>query len=137
MFEDEFRRATSRLFDQFHALRLQLVTSVLVQDEIAPAPGRVREFFLEMLQFAEVVELSEEAVRLQLAYIASRIISEQHSTDAQHVALATVSGCSLIVSWNFKHIANYRLIPKYIAVNALHGYGPIAIFTPTEVFDDE
>ena len=37
--------------------------------------------------------------------------------DALHVAVATVSGCSVIVSWNFKHIVNYRKIPLYNAIN--------------------
>ena len=57
--------------------------------------------------------------------------------DALHVALATTTECDLIVSWNFKHIVNYRLIPRYNAVNVLMGYGQLAICTPTEVIGDE
>ena len=65
------------------------------------------------------------------------VVSENYLADALHVALATVTGCDLIVSWNFKHIVNYRKIQQYNAVNALHGYGSIAIYSPLEVVDNE
>jgi hypothetical protein len=55
----------------------------------------------------------------------------------QEVAVATVSKCDLIVSWNFKHIVHFDKITKYNAVNALHGYGKIGIFSPLEVIDYE
>ena len=53
------------------------------------------------------------------------------------MALATVSGCRLIVSWNFKHIVNFQKIPLYNGVNQASGYGPIGIHTPPEVIVDE
>ncbi|MHC4542617.1 MAG: type II toxin-antitoxin system VapC family toxin, partial [Planctomycetota bacterium] len=58
-------------------------------------------------------------------------------TDALHVALATVSQSSLIVSWNFKHIVNFQKIPRYNAVNTLHGQNEIAIYSPLEVIEYE
>ncbi len=59
------------------------------------------------------------------------------SVDALHVALATVSRASLIVSWNFKHIVNFQKIPMYNAVNTLHGYRGISIYSPLEVIEYE
>jgi hypothetical protein len=53
--------------------------------------------------------------------------------DALHVAISTISGCDLIVSWNFKHIVHFDKIPKYNAVNVLNGYGRIGIYSPLEV----
>ena len=63
----------------------------------------------------------------------------KYSDDALHVAVATVSGCSLIVSWNFKHIVHFQKIPLYNAINAIQGYPQIAIFSPLEVirYEDE
>ena len=78
-------------------------------------------------------------LRLDLrdAYLAAKIVGRRWSTDALHVALATVSGCRVIVSWNFNHIVHFQKIPLYNAVSAVHGYGPIAIHTPQEVTDYE
>ena len=57
--------------------------------------------------------------------------------DALHVAVATVAGCRVIVSWNFKHLVNFRRIPLYNGVNLTHGYAPIAIHCPLEVPGEE
>jgi hypothetical protein len=50
-----------------------------------------------------------------------------------------VTGCSLIVSWNFRHIVHFEKIPLYNAVNTLKGYSSIAIYSPQEVikYEDE
>ena len=57
--------------------------------------------------------------------------------DALHVAIATVSGCDIIVSWNFKHIVHYDKIALYNAVNRINGYKDIFINSPAEVIDYE
>jgi len=80
-----------------------------------------------------VVEVSEEALNLRDAYLETGIVTEQWANDALHVAIATVAGCSLIVSWNFKHIVHFEKIPLYNAVNTLRGYGTVGIFSPLEV----
>ena len=67
------------------------------------------------------------------AYLGVKIISAKYSDDALHVALATVSECSLIVSWNFRHIVHFEKIPMYNAVSTLHGYKEIDIFSPLAV----
>ena len=67
----------------------------------------------------------------------AQVVSRKWAADALHVPTATVNGCRAIVSWNFKHIVNYRRIPLYNGVNQMQGYGPIAIHTPPEVTHDE
>jgi hypothetical protein len=78
-------------------------------------------------------------LELRDAYLQAKIVTPKYSDDALHVALATVSGCSLIVSWNFQHIVHFQKIPLYNAMNTLQGYQPIAIFSPREVirYEDE
>lgn len=48
------------------------------------------------------------------------------------MAVATVMGCDLIVSWGFRHLANFRNIKAYGRINHEHGYPPIDIYTPKE-----
>ena len=136
-FDDEFTEASRRLFEAIDEGRFLLVTSGLVEQEIALAPGQVQEFFVEVAAKAELVESSSEAISLRDAYVSLGVVSENYLADALHVALATVTGCDLIVSWNFKHIVNYRKIQQYNAVNALRGYAGIAIYSPLEVVDNE
>jgi hypothetical protein len=85
----------------------------------------------------EEVPVSRDAVELEEAYIAAGIVGARWQTDALHVALASVSRCQLIVSWNFKHIVHFDKIGLYNAVNALHSYGAIAIHSPPEVINED
>jgi hypothetical protein len=55
------------------------------------------------------------------------------------VALATVHGCRLLLSWDFRHLVHFERAPQYNRVNVEHGYPPIGIHSPLEVIqlDDE
>ena len=61
-----------------------------------------------MIEIAEIVDVSKEALQLRDAYLKAGIVTLKYSDDALHVALASVSNCSLIVSWNFKHIVHFE-----------------------------
>ena len=137
VFDDEFREPSKAFIDAITAGRFTLVTSELVRQEIAAAPRVVRQLFEEMLPIAQIAKVTAETLRLQQAYLDAGIVSERFATDALHVALATVSGASMIVSWNFRHIVNFQKIPKYNAVNKLQGYSDIAIYSPLEVIQHE
>jgi hypothetical protein len=103
------------LLDALEALSGQLPAVILVgahavycadvRDEMVAAPRAVRRFFDEMLGFAEVADITGSALDLRDAYLQARIVTPKYSDDAFHVALATVAGCTLIVSWNFQQIA--------------------------------
>ena len=133
VFDEEFEAPSRAFFDQVSNSRFHLVTSALVQEEINPAPDQVQKFFDQILPVVEVIEISEETLRLRDAYIEAGIVSSQWAEDALHVALATVSGCALIVSWNFKHIVHFEKIPLYNTINVLKGYSNVGIFSPLEV----
>jgi len=139
VYDDEFQQPSRIFFEQVKSGQFVLVTSAVVQDEMATAPPAVRRFFEEMLGFAEVADITEGALDLRDAYLQAKIVTPKYSDDALHVALATVAGCALIVSWNFQHIVHFQKIPLYNAMNTLKGYQQIAIFSPREVihYEDE
>lgn len=112
---------------------LKLVTSVVVKLEIEKAPEKVRQLFDTITKKAEIADVTEEVTSLQTAYLHSKIVHIKSSQDALHVAIATVAGCNMIISWNFKHIVNYKTIPLYNAVNIAQGYSQIQIYSPKEI----
>jgi hypothetical protein len=109
----------------------------LVREEIKQAPDKVRKLLVDMEGFAELAETGEEAIRLRRAYLNAGIVGPKWNADALHVAVATVSACRIIVSWNFKHIVHFQKIPLYNGINQSLGYAPIAIHSPDEVAADE
>lgn len=133
----EFQQLSEPFFARVRSGEVILVTSPVVLGELAGAPEAVRVFFEELSPFIERVEIDAAAYALQDAYLRAQVVGPKWDVDALHVAVATVSGCRAIVSWNFKHIVNYRRIPLYNGINQAEGYGPIAIHTPPEVVYDE
>ena len=136
-FDDEFREASEAFFVQAREGQFSLVTSVVVRRELEPAPLEVREFLEAVTEGVAVVELSQEAIQLQRAYLAQGIVGAKRGPDALHIALATCAACPLVVSWNFRHHVHVDKIRLYCAVNALMGYPQIDIRTPEEVVRHE
>jgi len=82
--------------------------------------------------------LVEEAKELATLYLDGGILGRASAEDAFHVAIATVAGADLILSWNFKHIVNYERIRKFNAVNLMNGYKTLDIRSPWEMeYGDE
>jgi len=137
IFDEEFDNASKSFFREVQEKKFVLITSELVREELSAAPEKVQKHFEKMLASCEISEINTEALELQEAYLKEEIVSDKYSTDALHVALATVSTARMIISWNFKHIVNYQKIPLYNAVNKLKGYKAIEIYSPLEVIEDE
>lgn len=137
VFDEEFQKATAAFFEQARDGKFDIVVSALVEDEVADAPQAVRDFHGEVIDYAEVVAPSRQAILLQQAYLDAGVVTERWMDDALHVATATVAECDMIVSWNFRHMVHYDKKRKYNAVNTLRGYSGIDIITPAEVIDYE
>ena len=133
VFDEEFSHDSRQLFDDILSGKFSLVTSALVEEEIGSAPDFVRNHFMQFAFFAELAEITPAVLDLRDAYLNAGIVTPKSTDDATHVALATISECELIVSWNFKHIVHFQKIPKYNAVNVLLGYHSINIYSPSEV----
>jgi hypothetical protein len=80
------------------------------------------------------LEPSEASEELAEAYLRAGVIPAKKRDDARHVAIATVAGLEIVVSWNHRHLANERKRTLFNAVNHLAGYGQVlSIHTPFEV----
>jgi predicted nucleic acid-binding protein len=135
VFDEEFAEQSKQFFSEVDAGRFTIVTSAIVEAEIEPAPKTIRDYFGRYENVAEIVQITQKMLFLQQQYINSGVVTPKSSEDALHVAIATVTQCNLIVSWNFRHIVHYDKIPKYNAVNTLNGYGQIGIYSPLEVIN--
>src|ERR1035438_3134650 len=62
--------------------------------------GSVAEYKLEVLS------INDEAERLASIYIKEKIIPASKLKDAQHIGISTVNEFDVLLSWNYKHLAN-------------------------------
>jgi hypothetical protein len=88
---------------------------------------------------AEVAEVTEGALELADAYQVRGVLTPKFYDDGLHVAVATVAGVDVLVSWNFRHIVRFDKIRLFGAVNMEYGYKVLQIFSPREVmvYDSE
>ena len=133
-FDAEFAPWSLGLFEDFRLGTLAPVVSVVVSTEIVPAPAPVQAKYGELLGLgADLLDVNDEVRDLAAAYAMRSILPPKFSNDGIHIALATVAGLDLVVSWNFKHIVRFDKIRLFNAVNLELGYKPIAIHSPREV----
>jgi hypothetical protein len=102
--------------------------------ELTGAPEKVRNVLAQLSpSHIEVIEGSPEIDALRDAYLKAGVVGEASKTDAEHIATAPIANVDFVVSWNFKHIVHYEKIHGYHAVNLVHGYRAIEIYSPQEV----
>ncbi|WP_420454153.1 hypothetical protein [Rubrivirga sp.] len=136
-FDAEFAKWSNALVRDYQFERLRLVLSDVVALEVVGAPEQGREKYAELLAYRpEVLTTSPEAIELAARYQARGILTPKYATDGLHIALATVAGVDVLVSWNFRHIVHFDKIRLFNAVNLEAGYKPISIHSPREVTTD-
>jgi len=106
------------------------------------APNRVKEFIIGLPKaLLEFIEITPDAIYLADKYITENVVGKTSRDDCIHIALATINRADVLISWNFKHIVNYKRIYKrirgYNAVNLKFGYPMIEIRSPQEMINYE
>lgn len=117
---------------------LEPYVSVLVVDEVMQGPERLIEVFRDVLGKVslQVLERTEESEELADRYLSQGVVSPSQRNDALHLAIATVAGLDVVLSWNFRHMVNLSRIRGINGVNLLAGYRQIDVRSPREVLDE-
>jgi predicted nucleic acid-binding protein len=135
-FDNEFKDHTRKLFEEFKKGTYKPVISSHVIAELENgAPENVKEN-LKTIDYEEYT-ITEEMIQLAEKYMEQKIVSKNYYSDALHIAVATVIGVDVLVSWNFKHIVNLDKIKLFNSVNIREGYNILEIRTPQEVIGNE
>jgi len=131
--DEEFAADSIQITDNIRAGIFDGFISETTVRELILAPDSVKSIFQSLTDFITMLPLTDEVTDLATKYIERRIITETYYEDALHIAFATVYAIDVLVSWNFKHIVNFRRIAQFNGVNLEMGYKPIAIHSPREV----
>ena len=133
-FDEEFKEATTKLFERLDNNEIIFVVSDLLDLELINAPQQVREHLLKYsADKFQRVELTEEAVKLADTYIDEKVVGRTSLEDCRHIAMATIHKVDVLASWNFKHIVNLDRIKGYNSVNLRLGYSMIEIRNPKDL----
>jgi predicted nucleic acid-binding protein len=137
----DLKRVTVDFFERYASEYLLFISRVVVE-EIAetPDPER-RQRLLDLIPrhaIAETVVPDEvELAWLAGEYLKRGIIPASKMNDALHVAYAVLTEMDVLLSWNFKHLANIRKEARILAANIELGYRyPLRIVSPMGVEDE-
>lgn len=137
-FESEFELWTKILFDKIFRNEFQVLFSDVVDSELEKAPENVKQLTEKLNpDNTEFITMTEQAIRLADDYLNEKVVGRTSRADCFHIALATLNNADVLVSWNFRHIVNFKRIRGYNAVNYKNGYKILDIRTPREILDYE
>ena len=135
-FDEEFKEYTRKLFEKFKNGQYKLVISSHVVAELENgAPDHVKKL-LETIDCDDFI-VNDEMTKLADKYMEQNIVSKNYYGDALHIAIATVIGVDVLVSWNFKHIVNLNKIKMFNSVNLKEGFNILEIRSPREMIENE
>ncbi len=110
----------------------RVVASQFVIDEANMGDPDAAARRLEMLAELEVLPNSEAVFELAEMLVVRQLIPVEAKLDAFHVASAAVANVDYLVTQNFTHIANAKMIPAIYAALGRMGFGRLLICTPAE-----
>jgi len=130
---------TIRLWRELANGKYEIYISDIVTNEVQQCPEPKRSQMLEKMRQIELnlLYVSNEVKELAAEYINGGVLKEKSYDDCLHIAYAVIHYCDAIVSWNFKHLVNFRTIDKVKIVNAINRYKEISIISPTMLIEEE
>ena len=95
------------------------------------AAKRIRSASEAMRLEADIPEIENLANSL----VEAHAIPNNQTTDAAHIATASVYGMDVLLTWNCKHMANPVTMPKTVATVIKSGFNCPAIITPMDFIE--
>lgn len=112
------------------------ISNVVMEELMRTSDLDKRDNLLNVLNKYEftLLNLNEESENLGEIYVSKNVIPIKKIEDAYHLAIATVNKLDVLVSWNFKHLANINKERMVAAANIREGYlHPLRLTTQMEV----
>jgi len=130
---------TLALWEEIKRGLYEVYISEVVIDEITKNRESKLNTLLNYLADIEYTMLTiDEAVdALAGKFIEQGILREKSIDDCYHIAFAMRYGCDAIISWNFKHIYNIRMIRGVKIVSGITGYPEVSIYSPTILIEGD
>jgi len=131
--EPEKMKATLQLWECIKDGQYEACTSGITINEILRCEGPKRQRmldYMDMITCDVLPDASDATKEIAKTLIDQGILTQKSEDDCLHIAHAVVNQCDIVVSWNFKHMVNIRVIRGVRQINLLLGYKAIEILSP-------
>ncbi|MEX2140603.1 MAG: hypothetical protein WD894_15175 [Pirellulales bacterium] len=132
------REPTLEFFSRCEQKVFDACISDVVLLEISKAPEKTQREIIDWIARIRplVLPVTADVDSLAQRFVDEGILPRRRMDDGRHVACAMVHELDLLVSWNYRHIANVRKSEGFNAVGVLSGYSRgLEIHTPLEVLE--
>lgn len=130
------RRDWTREWWSIAAERYELLTCTTVLEELAAGTSDRVRLRMELLRELPLLAPSPEIDEIVKIYILHRLMpSRPSSADAMHLALASLSDCDFMVSWDSKHLANPNKVTHIHRINSALNLHVPELVTPQDLLE--
>jgi predicted nucleic acid-binding protein len=127
------KRILTRKWWSEAALAYELVSSPVVFRELARGRSAHVPDRLALIMELRLLEVTAGALETADTYVLRRIMPADPFEDALHLALASHHECDLLVTWNYRHLANHNKFNVIRRVNAERGLPFPTITSPQQL----
>ena len=129
------KQKTTKVFFAKKLLDFDLFISDLVINELSKTKEPKRSALLGLVANcpSKTLQSNEETAALAQIYVNEGVVPEKFINDALHIAIASVNGIDIVVSWNLEHIVKLKTIVDVNKINLREKYKQIIIVTPEEI----
>lgn len=136
----EKKEITLTFFEKIRQGEYEIYISDAVIEEIGRADEDKKQLLLGIISDFSPLRLivTEEIVELAQKYILEGVFPTNKIEDATHAAVATIFEMDALISWNLKHLSNFKKMEMINGINMKEGYSKrLELITPMEVSDEE
>ena len=135
----EKMQETKEVWNTLKSGQYEIYISDIVLDELGKCNEDKLKILISYLQQIsyQVIKTDEKSIELAEKFIDFGILKRKSFDDCRHIAAAILSGCDIIVSWNFKHIVNVKTIRGIKVVTTLEGYKDLLIYPPSALLEED
>jgi hypothetical protein len=113
-----------------------LCISQTVLDEAVAGDTDAARRRLPFLQNLALLDLTEAVNDVAKAIMESGLLPKRATRDAVHIAVSSVHGIDILLTWNCRHIANAAIMKELSEIVAQCGYEMPILCTPEELLGD-
>ncbi len=110
-----------------------LCISKIVLDEAAAGDADAAKRRMPFLEGIPVLALTEAVNAVAKAIMASALLPQRATRDAAHIAVSSVHGVDILLTWNCQHIANAVIMKELGEIVSRCGYELPILCTPEEM----
>lgn len=113
-----------------------LYISQFVVDEAKAGNDEAARERLKAIRGLPLLDITKEVESLAIRILTSGVVPLKASTDAAHIAIATVHGIDYLMTWNCVHLANATITKTVARVCRQEGFECPVICTPEELLGE-